>query len=1010
MRMRSRSLDLVFSLVTATNRFADSAAAVFLVALLAAPLAAQPEFLAFESGPVRPLAISLDGTELYAVNTPDNSLEIFTLGEGGAVHSASVSVGMEPVAVAVNALGQAWVVNHLSDSVSVVDLVGRSVERTLLVGDEPRDIVFAGTGGTRAFITSARRGQHRSDPSLAAVPGAGDPLLTTEGVGRADVWVFDAENLGDTLGGTPIQIVELFGDTPRGLAVSPSGDLVYAAIFHSGNQTTSIPEDVVCDGFQPFTPCTLFGLEMPGGVPGPGTNHEGENAPEVGLIVKYDEASGEWRDELARDWSNVVRFDLPDRDVFAIDANSLLEVDSVSGVGTILFNMAVHPTSGKVYVSNTESPNDVRFEGPGEFGGTTVQGHLSEARITVLDGANVDPRHLNKHLDYSLLATDPGFDPTAKEHSLATPVEMVISSDGATLYVAAFGSSKIGVFDTAELENDTFDPTVASADYLTVSGGGPGGLVLDEERGRLYVATRFDNSLAVIDLDTGVEQAHLPLHNPEPPQVLLGRPLLYDAAFTSANGEASCASCHIFADMDGLAWDLGNPDEVVTKNPIPIKLGIGTPSDINGTGRVDDFHPMKGPMTTQTLRGMANHGAMHWRGDRATPNGGDPFDENNSFVNFNVAFEGLVGRDSQLSGPQMQDFADFALAIVQPPNPIRQLDNSLTGSEAGGSDFYSGTRRADGLPILPDLGFTCEGCHTLDPAEGFFGTNGDASFENLDQIVKIAQLRNMYQKVGKFGQPETDFTNPGGNEHLGEQVRGFGYLHDGSIDTLFRFFQSTVFNPNLGVGFDGGDPQRRDMEAFMLAFPSDLAPIVGQQVTIDATNESATRPRLDLFQVRANVPFPSKLLGPGATECDLIAKGVLDGLPKGWLYLPGGNDFAADDGTTIDIDALVELAVTEAPITFTCAPPGSGPRMGLDRDGDSIPDGLDNCSALTNLDQADSDGDGRGDPCDNCRFLRNFDQVDSDADGLGDACEPRGVFVPVPGGRLPLLGPILALP
>ena len=31
---------------------------------------------------------------------------------------------------------------------------------------------------------------------------------------------------------------------------------------------------------------------------------------------------------------------------------------------------------------------------------------------------------------------------------------------------------------------------------------------------------------------------------------------------------------------------------------------------------------MKGPMTTQTLRGMDNSGAMHWRGDRSAPANG----------------------------------------------------------------------------------------------------------------------------------------------------------------------------------------------------------------------------------------------------------------------------------------------------------------------------------------------------------------------------------------------------
>ena len=79
--------------------------------------------------------------------------------------------------------------------------------RTLLVGDEPRDIVFAGTAGSRAFITTAHRGQQRTDPSIASVPGAGDPQLTTAGVGRADVWVFDADQPRHTLGGTPLTIL-----------------------------------------------------------------------------------------------------------------------------------------------------------------------------------------------------------------------------------------------------------------------------------------------------------------------------------------------------------------------------------------------------------------------------------------------------------------------------------------------------------------------------------------------------------------------------------------------------------------------------------------------------------------------------------------------------------------------------------------------------------------------------------------------------------------------------------
>jgi DNA-binding beta-propeller fold protein YncE len=830
------------------------AVAVVALSLLAWSSTAAASFVTFESGQVRPLALSPNGTRLFAVNTPDDRLEIFGVGAAGLTRLGSVAVGMEPVAVAARTDTEVWVVNHLSDSVSVVDLSGPAprVARTLLVGDEPRDIVFAGPGGSRAFITTAHRGQQRTNPALAGVPGAGDPQLTTPGVGRADVWVFDAGSLGVALGGTPVAILTLFGDTPRALAVSPGGGTVYAAVFKSGNQTTAISEGAVCDGFSSAVPCTtLQGFAVPGGLPGPGTDFLGERAPETGLIVRFDTASGRWQDELARDWSPVVRFRLPDQDVFAIDATTLARTATFSGVGTTLFNMAVNPVNGEVYVSNTEARNEVRFEGPGIFGGSSVQGHLAESRITILSGASVRPRHLNKHIDYAVLPAPAG----VKDHSLATPAGMAVSPDGATLFVAAFGSSKIGVLDTATLGNDTFDPRLASARYIPVSGGGPSGVVLDAGRNRLYVLTRFDDAVSVIDLATRAETSHQPLHNPEPPSVVAGRPFLYDAAGTSSNGEVACASCHIFGDMDDLAWDLGDPDAAVKPNPIPVNLAIAIttgffvlPTPINGTGNVNVFHPMKGPMTTQTLRGLLGSGAMHWRGDRATPPGtpASAFDEVNSFNNFNGAFVGLLGRDTTLAAADMQKFTDFALEITLPPNPNRPLDGSYTPSQLAGRNFFLGPRRSDGLNFdLPPikLGFTCEGCHELDPSLRHFGTQGRASFENEEQIVKIPHLRNLYQKVGMFGMVDIPFEDRLNQPFQGDQIRGFGFLHDGSVDTLLRFLHARVFaNDSVGgsaVGFQN-EQQRRDVEEFLLGFDTNLAPVVGQQITLAAGGAAVT--------------------------------------------------------------------------------------------------------------------------------------------------------------------------
>jgi DNA-binding beta-propeller fold protein YncE len=937
--------------------------------LLAGAAAAQPSFVTFESGQVRPLAMSPDGTKLFAVNTPDNQLEVFSIGGGVLTHTASVPVGMEPVAVAARTNTEVWVVNHLSDSVSIVDIAATParVTRTLLVGDEPRDIVFAGTTGDRAFVTTAHRGQHRMDPSIAGdpgdpgnngVPGGGDPQLTAEGIGRADVWVFDAGTLGDTIGGTPVEILSFFADTPRALAVSADGNTVYVAAFHSGNQTTAINETMVPDGFDSAGPSG----GAPGGVPGPDNNAGLDPAPETGLIVKFDGAT--WRDADNRDWSALVNFDLPDHDVFSIDANTLASasVAAFDHVGTILFNMVVHPDplNGKIFVTNTELPNHVRFEGPGDHGGSTVQGHLSESRITVIDPGTgaVDPKHLNLHIEYDKLHTDAPdiVDPTQIDHSLATPLQPVISSDGSKIYMAAYGSAKVGVFDTADIEDPSFatnfDPTVESANYIS-TGGGPSGLVLDESNGRLYVLTRFANQLEVIDTATKATLETHPLHNPEPPEVVDGRPFLYDAVATSGNGEASCSSCHIFADFDSLAWNLGDPDglESINNQPSGTVLPPAT-----------SFHPMKGPMTTQTLRGMATHGGMHWRGDRVdgffdtdpcTEPIGAPCNEDLSFRNFIVAFEGLVGRDGPISAPDMQEFADFTLQIMLPPNPVRALDHSLTAAEQAGETLFNGP--------ATDTVANCDGCHRLDPAQGFFGSGGEQSFEGEPQNFKVAHMRNLYQKVGMFGQST-------GGPHTGDQVRGFGMLHDGSVDTLKNFLEAPLFSIN--------NAEELDLEQFSLAFPTDLAPIVGQQVTRSSSNKDAVDPRIDLMIARAATDYDSLMLGGEVPECDLVVKGSVGGQARGWVRESGG--LFRNDVNVLEAEATVRgYALSEGPLTYTCAPPGSGTRMGINRDEDSFLDGLDNCPGIANPLQQNFDGDALGDDCD----------PDDDNDGLLDVVE-----------------------
>jgi len=861
----------------------------------AAAQSAGGAFVNFESGHVRPIALSPDGSRLFAVNTPDNRLEIYNVTAGGLTLAGEVPVGLEPVAVAARSNTEVWVVNHLSDSVSIVAINAATpglsrVTRTLLTCDEPRDIVFAGPSGARAFITTARRGQNC--PVLAN--------LTTSGQGRAVVQVFDATSLGSTLGGTPIANIVLFSDTPRALARTPDGSRVFAAAFHSGNRTTTIPQPSVSGN---------------GGLPPPPAGATA-GAPGTGLIVKFNGTT--WVDEINRSWNSQVPFNLPDRDVFIIDANAgtpalISGTSNVTGVGTVIFNMAVRPNAAnQLYVSNTDARNQVRFEQriPGDALNRGVQGHIAESRLTVITGTTPTPHQLNPHINY--LCTPPTCVPPASEAeaSIAFPTDLVFSSDGLRVYVAGLGSARVGIFDANALEAGTIDATTK---HLVDVGGGPSGLALDEARNRLYVMNRFSHDISIVsnanNPSTAAETAVVPLRfDPEPAAVRDGRPFLYDARDTSGHGDSACASCHIFGDFDSLAWDLSDPFGAVLPNNNPFRV---TPSlNVSGGGPgvgiacpTCTFHPMKGPMTTQTLRGMAGAGPMHWRGDRTgSTTGQAALDEQLAFKAFNPAFVSLLGRGAQLTADEMQAFTDFILTVTLPPNPVRSLDDVATTPQSTGQNLFL-TRNTDRGAI------TCTFCHRLP-----FGTDGLSTFEGETQEFKIPHLRNLYQKVGMFG--------VAGGATVGDQVRGFGFLHDGSVSTVFNFVSSSVFQ-NLNT------TDKQNIEQFLLAFDTGIKPSVGQQVSIDATtfNTTAFVNRINLLVAQAD-----------AGSCDLVVKGNVAGEARGALYV-GGNSFQFDRHSDApqSTTAVRNLAATAGQeLTFTCVPPGSGERIGVDRDQDGV--------------------------------------------------------------------------
>ena len=98
-------------------------------------------------------------------------------------------------------------------------------------------------------------------------------------------------------------------------------------------------------------------------------------------------------------------------------------------------------------------------------------------------------------------------------------------------------------------------------------------------------------------------------------------------------------------------------------------------------------------------------------------------------------------------------------------------------------------------------------------------------------------------------------------------------------------------------------------------------------------------------------------------------------VPVGGADVPSAADGGVDD-SSVGPDGL-----PPAPDMATYQDPWK------DRDGDSVPNGVDNCFTEPNQDQRDADSDRVGDVCDNCPKTANRGQRDRDRDGEGDACE-----------------------
>ena len=764
---------------------------------LPASRAEEGRFANFESPVAHGIAISASGERLYAVNPPGNCLAVLSLARPANPQLLmQIPVGLEPVSVAERSDQEVWVVNHLSDSVSVIDLQQGVVVRTIQVGDRPGDIVFADQGRL-AFVSSMNEG---------------------------NVHVIDTDSR------SVVRKIPVPAHSPRTLAAGRDGRSVWVASYLSGNRTTIIPHHRAPP-------------------PPPPENRDLPAAPAQGILV--DTADPQGRETAG--------FELNDDDVFQIDVESLSIGRRVAGVGTVLFNLALHPTSNAIWVANTDARNLIRFE-------PRLKGHVVDNRISrISPSADTEPavtvNDLNPHIVYQELP-----DRTARETALAQPTDIVFTPSGNRAFVASFGTDRIGVLDGTGRVLTRIELGDAPASQADPQGKrGPRSLALHPHGKTLYVLNRLSNSISAVDTETEQPVAELSLEDPTPEAIRSGRGYLFDARL-SGNGTVSCASCHVDGDRDGLAWDLGDPGGAMF-----------------GNGTASPLHPMKGPLLTQTLRGLEGEKLFHWRADRP------------GLESFNRTFEDLLG-GQQLAEHELALFVDYLQSIRFGPNPLRNRDDSLPDQPAG-------TSARDGQRIFMtrrEIGrqgrntFRCIDCHMRENGAGTTGFGG-----LIGQPAKAAQLRGLNERLVFDGQ--------------GTRISGFGFGADGSRASLPGFLADS--HRFAGIS----DQEKAALQRFLRSFPTGTPPIVGLNRTLDRGNRDDPSIRADLALMTDQADLGN---------CTIRVHGLLQGEQIGLIYDHDRRSFRseANPSREMDLQRLLKQIRGESHVSFVALPFGGHAR------------------------------------------------------------------------------------
>lgn len=579
-----------------------------------------PVFMSPHSNP-----ILLHGDQVYVVNTPADTLDVLDATSLRVVDR--INVGIDPVGLAIRPDGsEIWVSNHISDSVSIVDIARGSPTFHQVIDtlqaidpdtkatsfDEPVGIAFA--NNRKAYVA-----------------------LSSEN----EIAVFNVETRQLE------KRLRIRSQDPRAIAVW--GERLYVIPFESNNKTQISGGIGELDGKLKTFDAREHVLDN-------------NNVLSIGAVVDI-----------------VKHPDIPDHDLYVFDTKTDKQIATVDTLGTLLYGLAID-SKGTVFVAQTDARNDAN-------GLSGTEGHgLAEmenrAFLNQITKVSFDGRLARAPEFFDLEPLPPNH--PERDKALATPFAIQVSGDDSTLVVSAASSDKLFTVDAesgevlGRVEVDSVPRGIA---LKSRENGMPS---------KAWVLNAVANSVSLVDLnDVSAPDLikTVPLHDPTHPLMKSGRIAFHDAR-ASTTATFSCESCHPDGHTDQLVWVLDTPistrgNQIVPRTTMPAR-GLRDTAPYHWDGIPGD--PYGGINTASTRKAVEPNSDIHvaTSSTRHLVDGG--LASTMKLVGDESKNDG--GNAGEMNEDQRDALSAFLLAIPYPPAQRRAYDNVLSKKAVSGFRLF----------------------------------------------------------------------------------------------------------------------------------------------------------------------------------------------------------------------------------------------------------------------------------------------------------------------------------